>query len=132
MKIRLALIYGSRTCEHDVSIISALQAAQHVNPDDYDLIYVYIDQNGEWYTGEKLADISLYRNFDKRAVVRVIPMGVEGKLHRRLIEMGLTPGTRVTVTKRAPLGDPIEIRLRGYELTLRADDASKILVTPDK
>lgn len=80
MKIRLALIYGSRTCEHDVSIISALQAAQHVNPDDYDLIYVYIDQNGEWYTGEKLADISLYRSFDKRAVVRVIPMGVEGKL----------------------------------------------------
>ena len=52
MKIRLALIYGSRTCEHDVSIISALQAAQHVNPDDYDLIYGYLDQNGEWYTGE--------------------------------------------------------------------------------
>ena len=62
----------------------------------------------------------------------VMIVGVEGKLHRRLIEMGLTPGTRVTVTKRAPLGDPIEIRLRGYELTLRADDASKILVTPDK
>ena len=62
----------------------------------------------------------------------VMIVGVEGKLHRRLIEMGLTPGTHVTVTKRAPLGDPIEIRLRGYELTLRADDASKILVTPDK
>ena len=62
----------------------------------------------------------------------VMLVGVEGKLHRRLIEMGLTPGTRVTVTKRAPLGDPIEIRLRGYELTLRADDASKILITPDK
>ena len=61
----------------------------------------------------------------------VMIVGVEGKLHRRLIEMGLTPGTRVTVTKRAPLGDPIEIRLRGYELTLRADDAAKILVLPD-
>ncbi len=62
----------------------------------------------------------------------VMIVGVEGKLHRRLIEMGLTPGTRVCVTKRAPLGDPIEIRLRGYELTLRADDAAKILVLPDK
>lgn len=61
----------------------------------------------------------------------VMIVGVEGKLHRRLIEMGLTPGARVFVTKRAPLGDPIEIRLRGYELTLRADDAAKILVLPD-
>ena len=61
----------------------------------------------------------------------VMIVGVEGKLHRRLIEMGLTPGTRVCVTKLAPLGDPIEIRLRGYELTLRADDAAKILVLPD-
>ena len=62
----------------------------------------------------------------------VMIVGVEGKLHRRLIEMGLTPGTRISVSKRAPLGDPIEIRLRGYELTLRADDAAKILVKPDK
>lgn len=60
----------------------------------------------------------------------VMIVGVEGRIRRRLIEMGLTPGTRVTVTKRAPLGDPIEIRLRGYELTLRADDAEKILVVP--
>lgn len=60
----------------------------------------------------------------------VMIVGVEGRIRRRLIEMGLTPGTRVTVTKRAPLGDPIEIRLRGYELTLRADDAEKILVAP--
>lgn len=61
----------------------------------------------------------------------IMLIGVEGKLRRRLIEMGLTPGTRVTITKRAPLGDPIEIRLRGYELTLRADDAEKIMVIPE-
>ncbi len=60
----------------------------------------------------------------------IMIVGVEGRIRRRLIEMGLTPGTRVTVTKRAPLGDPIEIRLRGYELTLRADDADKILIAP--
>ena len=80
MKLKLALIYGSRSCEHDVSVISALQAAKHVNPDEYELIYVYIAQNGDWYTGWRLGDISLYRNFDPKAATRVIPMGENGKL----------------------------------------------------
>ena len=52
-----------------------------------------------------------------------------GKIKRRLVEMGITPGTRVTVTKRAPLGDPIEIQLRGYKLTIRQQDAQGIRVT---
>lgn len=51
---------------------------------------------------------------------------VEGPTKRRLIEMGITPGTRITVAKRAPLNDPIEVRLRGYSLTLRAQDARLI------
>lgn len=120
MKIRLALIYGSRTCEHDVSIISALQAAQHVNPDDYDLIYVYIDQNGEWYTGEKLADISLYRNFDRRAVVRVIPMGVEGKL--RLMQHPddkLLPIGRLRQIAEADVVMPVMHGMNGEDGTLQ-------------
>jgi len=53
---------------------------------------------------------------------------VAGKIKRRLVEMGITPGTRVTVTKRAPLGDPIEIQLRGYKLTIRQQDARGIRV----
>lgn len=120
MKIRLALIYGSRTCEHDVSIISALQAAQHVNPDDYDLIYVYIDQNGEWYTGEKLADISLYRNFDKRAVVRVIPMGADGKL--RLMQHPddkLLPIGRLRQIAEADVVMPVMHGMNGEDGTLQ-------------
>ena len=52
-----------------------------------------------------------------------------GATKRRLIEMGITPGTRVTVLKRAPLGDPIEILLRGYSLTIRGTDAEQIQVT---
>ena len=80
MKLKLALIYGSRSCEHDVSVISALQAAKHVNPNEYELIYVYIAQNGDWYTGWRLGDINLYRNFDPRSATRVIPMGENGKL----------------------------------------------------
>ena len=51
-----------------------------------------------------------------------------GATKRRLIEMGITPGTRVRVRKRAPLGDPIEVLLRGYSLTIRGEDAQRIWV----
>lgn len=51
-----------------------------------------------------------------------------GKIRRRLFDMGLTPGAEVFVRKRAPLGDPLEITLRGYELTLRKDEASYVVV----
>ncbi len=80
MKLRVAVIYGSRSCEHEVSVISALQAASHLNQDEYEIIYVYIAKNGDWYTGWQLGDIRLYRDFDPRVVTRVIPMGEEGRL----------------------------------------------------
>jgi len=50
----------------------------------------------------------------------------EGALRLRLLDMGLIPGTMISVHKMAPLGDPIEIRVRGYELTLRKEDAALI------
>ena len=50
----------------------------------------------------------------------------EGALRRRLLDMGLTPRTKVMVRKVAPMGDPIEIHLRCYELTIRVDDAKDI------
>ena len=53
-------------------------------------------------------------------------VGGEGALRQHLLDMGLTPGTEVTLRKVAPMGDPIELELRGYELTLRLDDALKI------
>lgn len=62
----------------------------------------------------------------------IAKVGGEGSiLRRRLLDMGLTPRTRVMVRKRAPLGDPLEISLRGYELTLRAEEAEKITVTQE-
>ena len=62
----------------------------------------------------------------------IAKVGGEGSiLRRRLLDMGLTPRTRVMVRKRAPLGDPLEISLRGYELTLHAEEAAKITVTPE-
>jgi len=53
-------------------------------------------------------------------------VGGEGALRLRLLDMGLTPGTRVEVRKIAPLGDPMELGLRGYVLTLRLEDAARI------
>lgn len=53
-------------------------------------------------------------------------VGGEGALRRRLLDMGLTPHTRVDVRKVAPMGDPIELVLRGYVLTIRREDAAKI------
>ena len=63
---------------------------------------------------------------------RILTVGGEGSLRCRLLDMGLIPKTLVTMQKDAPLGDPIEIRLRGYELTLRKDDAEKIEITPEE
>lgn len=63
---------------------------------------------------------------------RISTVGGEGALRRRLLDMGLTPGTRVMVRKVAPMGDPIELNLRGYELTIRLEDAQKIEITEEK
>lgn len=61
----------------------------------------------------------------------ITAVGGEGVLRCRLLDMGLIPKTRVTVQKIAPMGDPMEIRLRGYELTLRLEDAAKIEILPE-
>ena len=61
----------------------------------------------------------------------ITAVGGEGVLRRRQLDMGQTPKTRVMVRKVAPMGDPIEIRLRGYELTIRLEEAAKIQVEPE-
>ena len=60
--------------------------------------------------------------------VKITKVGGEGELRLRLLDMGLIPKTVVRVQKVAPMGDPIEIQLRGYELTIRKEDAGKIEV----
>ena len=57
---------------------------------------------------------------------KITRVGGEGALRRRLLDMGIAPGTVVCVRKVAPMGDPIELKLRGYILTIRLDDAEKI------
>ena len=59
----------------------------------------------------------------------ITAVGGEGALRCRLLDIGLIPKTKVTLQKTAPLGDPIQIRVRGYELTLRLEDARNIEIT---
>jgi len=61
---------------------------------------------------------------------RIITVGGEGALRQHFLDMGVIPGAEVTVVKLAPLGDPMELRIHGYELTLRLDDAGQIGVEP--
>ena len=60
------------------------------------------------------------------ASAKVAKLNGEGAVKRRLMDMGITKGTEVYVRKVAPLGDPIEVTVRGYELSLRKDEAAKI------
>lgn len=62
------------------------------------------------------------------AVIRTV--GGEGNLRLRLLDMGVIPRTRVTVIRVAPMGDPVEVYLRGYTLSLRLEDAAKVEVEP--
>ena len=62
------------------------------------------------------------------ATAVITAVGGDGSLRCRLLDMGIIPKTRVTLQKVAPMGDPKEIRVRGYELTLRVEEAEKIEV----
>lgn len=64
----------------------------------------------------------------KTAIISAV--GGEGALRQHFLDMGVIPGTEVTVVKLAPMGDPMELQIHGYELTIRIDDAKKIEITP--
>ncbi|MBQ9485690.1 MAG: ferrous iron transport protein A [Clostridia bacterium] len=59
-------------------------------------------------------------------------VGGEGKIKRRLFDMGITPGAEIFLRKKAPLGDPLEITIRGYELTLRKTEAEFVVMEVNK
>ena len=58
----------------------------------------------------------------------VVKLSGEGQIKRRIMDMGITKGTKIQVRKIAPLGDPIEVTVRGFELSLRKDEAEKVIV----
>ena len=59
---------------------------------------------------------------------KIIKVGGKGNVHRRILDMGVVSGTPVEIERVAPLGDPIEIRVKGYNLTLRKEEAANIQV----
>lgn len=68
------------------------------------------------------------RNTKVGETVKVVRLNGEGAVKRRIMDMGLTKGTEVYVRKVAPLGDPVEVHVRGYELSLRKADAEMVEV----
>ena len=64
--------------------------------------------------------------------VRVVKLHGEGALRRRMMDMGITKGTEIYIRKIAPLGDPVEINIRGYELTLRKEDAEIVEIETEE
>ena len=70
--------------------------------------------------------------FSPNEIGRVVKILGEGRLRRRIFDMGITPDTEILMRKSAPLGDPIEVSLRGYELSLRKAEASLIKMRVEK
>lgn len=81
MKIKVGVIFGGPTVEHEVSIISAIQAIDNLDSSKYDVYPIYIDKNLTWYTGKMLADIDIYRDFDtlKKYAKRVVLFNNNGR-----------------------------------------------------
>ena len=63
-------------------------------------------------------------HYNDEGIIKIVKG--EGRVRRRLFDMGVTPGANVVMRKKAPLGDPIEVTIRGYELTLRKDEAQLV------
>lgn len=68
------------------------------------------------------------KNIECGQTVKVSRLGGEGAVRRRIMDMGITKGTEIYVRKVAPLGDPIEVTVRGYELSLRKGEAENIVI----
>ncbi len=77
-------------------------------------------------TAQTLADLKP----GESGVVKCI--GGQGALHRHLLDMGITPGVTILLQKTAPMGDPLELHLRGYALTLRIEDAKTVILEENR
>ena len=104
MKKQIGVIFGSRSCEREVAIISAVQLMRHADPEKYDIIPVYIDEAGNWYTGEPLKDIASYQPFspDKKGITKVFPdlSSGSGALLTYIKGAGLLTKDRIVIAAR--------------------------------
>ena len=114
MSLKVAVVYGSRTCEHDVSIVSALQAMDNLDKNEYEIVPVYIARDGQWYTGRLLRNITFYSAFKPELVTHVAPvMSEDGKL------------TLMPVTSIAPHGFKGMVKVLMSNMNLGEDTVEK-------
>ncbi len=80
MKIKLGVIFGGESVEHEISVISAIQAMKALDEEKYEIVPIYISKDREWYTGDLLKDIDLYKDFDnlKKYAKNVVLYNKEG------------------------------------------------------
>lgn len=122
-KMQLGVIFGSRTCEHEVSIISAVQLMRNVNREKYDVIPIYISQKGEWFTGELLLDIKTYTPFDP-FMKGILPVHLDltagsGALLHYEPAKGLLGGGKEKVVARLDCVIPVMHGLHGEDGSLQ-------------
>lgn len=121
----LGIIKGSKIALVELSGNNAIVLSQNARlaMDRQVLASIIVDEVTD--TDESWSSLDMLEVGERGKVVRIYGTGA---VKRRLMDMGLTRGTELLVRKHAPLGDPIEINLRGYELSLRKDEASQVLV----
>jgi len=98
----------------------ALEARESRSAEDWQIEYIYSKTGG--------VHMRTLKEVTCGETVSVAKINGTGALKRRIMDMGITKGTKLFVRKVAPLGDPVEIRVRGYELSLRKGDAESIEV----
>ena len=88
MKIQLGVIYGGNTVEHEVSIITAVQAMEHLDKNKYDIIPIYISKDKSWYTGHMLMDMDVYKDFNdlKRYAKKVTLINNKGRFELQTVD----------------------------------------------
>ncbi len=122
-KLNLGVLFGSRSCEHEVSVISAVQLMKHADPDKYNVIPVYIAQDGAWYTGEALRELKTYvPRFqpDTKGLTRVQP---DVTAHSGALiawrRQGLYRGNAIEVAARLDVVIPVLHGLHGEDGTVQ-------------
>ena len=123
VKMQLGIMFGSRSCEHEVSVISALQLMKSVDQEKYDVIPLYISMQGVWYTGEALKDISTYTPFkeDMKGLVRVSLDMTPGSGALLTLEQskGLLGGVKQRIVARLECIIPVFHGMHGEDGTLQ-------------
>jgi len=119
----LGVIFGSRSCEREVSIISAVQMMRHADPEKYDVCAIFIDENGRWYTGEPLKKIETFQGFnpDTPGIVKVFPDLTSGSGALLTIRKGkgLLGREEIIIAARIDVFIPVMHGLNGEDGTLQ-------------